>query len=137
MYPVVEYGQIDPLLQPQSAVIGGARLPPRRDQAAGEPADLRGQPERRDLLRSAPTNCRGRAGCHPPDSLQRQSGEPKTLLQIIQDKNVKQGRTGSATRADLRFGDGPDGQMFLLNKRDGTIRLLVPDGSRPSGGAGR
>ena len=31
------------------------------------------------------------------------------------------------TRADLRFGDGPNGQVFLLNKHDGTIRLLVPD----------
>ena len=51
----------------------------------------------------------------------------KTLLQLIKEKNTAQGKT-PATRADLRFGQGPDGQIFLLNKRDGVIRLLVPDG---------
>ena len=53
-------------------------------------------------------------------------GEPKTFLKVIQEKNAKQGKTPT-TRADLRFGAGPDGQVFLLNKHDGTIRLLVPD----------
>jgi hypothetical protein len=55
-------------------------------------------------------------------------GEAKTLLQVIQEKNAEQGRS-PASRADLRFGPGPDGQVFLLNKRDGIIRLLVPDGA--------
>ena len=36
-----------------------------------------------------------------------------------------------ATRADLRFGTGPGGELFLLNKHDGTIRLLVPDAATP------
>lgn len=54
-------------------------------------------------------------------------GEPKTLIQLIQQKNAQQVRE-SATRADLRFGAGPDGQVLLLNKQDGVIRLLVPDG---------
>lgn len=53
-------------------------------------------------------------------------GTPKTLLQIIKEKNAEQGKT-PATRADLRFGLGPQGQIFLMNKRDGIIRLLVPD----------
>ena len=52
-------------------------------------------------------------------------GAPKTLLQLVQGKNTEQGRE-LATRADLRFGTGPDGQVFLLNKRDGVIRRLVP-----------
>jgi hypothetical protein len=51
--------------------------------------------------------------------------DPKTLLQLVQEKNSEQGRS-PATRADLRFGGGPDGRIFLLNKRDGVIRLLVP-----------
>ena len=55
-------------------------------------------------------------------------GEAKTLLQVIQEKNADQGRS-PATRADLRFGPGPDGQVFLLNKYDGVIRLLVPNGA--------
>jgi len=31
----------------------------------------------------------------------------------------------TATRTDLRFGEGPDGRVFLLNKQDGVIRELV------------
>ena len=53
-------------------------------------------------------------------------GEAKTFLKVIQEKNAKQGKKPT-TRADLRFGAGPDGQVLLLNKHDGTIRLLVPD----------
>jgi hypothetical protein len=52
-------------------------------------------------------------------------GSSKTLLQLIQEKNTAQGKT-PATRADLRLGAGPQGQLFVLNKRDGIIRLLVP-----------
>ena len=55
------------------------------------------------------------------------NGTPKTLLQMITAKNIAQGKK-PATRADLRFGQGPNGQIFLMNKRDGTIRLLVPGG---------
>ncbi len=49
-------------------------------------------------------------------------GVSKTLLQLIQEKNRGQSRS-PATRADLRFGTGPEGRIFLLNKRDGVIRL--------------
>jgi hypothetical protein len=56
-------------------------------------------------------------------------GTPKTLLQIIKEKNAEQGKP-PATRADLRFGLGPQGQIFIMNKRDGIIRLLVPDGGK-------
>jgi hypothetical protein len=52
-------------------------------------------------------------------------GTSKTLLQLIQEKNTAQGKT-PATRADLRLGVGPQGQLFVMNKRDGVIRLLVP-----------
>jgi len=52
-------------------------------------------------------------------------GETKTLLQLVKDKNVPQGKPPS-TRADLRFGQGPNGEIFLLTKRDATIRMLVP-----------
>jgi hypothetical protein len=54
------------------------------------------------------------------------AGTAKTLLQIIKETNTRQGKT-PATRADLRFGLGPDGQIFLLNKADGVVRVLVPD----------
>ncbi len=57
------------------------------------------------------------------------NGTRKTLLQLIQEKNTAKGIT-PATRADLRFGAGPNGQIFILNKRDGIVRLLVPATSR-------
>ena len=52
-------------------------------------------------------------------------GTNKTLLQLIREKNAAQGKP-AAPRADLRFGRGPNGQIFVMNKRDGVIRLLVP-----------
>jgi hypothetical protein len=53
------------------------------------------------------------------------NGSRKTLLQLIQEKNKQQGKEPAA-RADLRFGEGAQGQVFILNKRDGVIRVLVP-----------
>lgn len=52
-------------------------------------------------------------------------GTNKTLLQLIREKNAAQGKP-PAPRADLRFGRGPRGQIFIMNKRDGVIRLFVP-----------
>jgi hypothetical protein len=53
------------------------------------------------------------------------NGTNKTLLQIIKEKNMAQGKM-VATRADLRMGIGPNGQLFILNKHDGIIRLVQP-----------
>ena len=53
-------------------------------------------------------------------------GSRKTLLQLIVEKNTLQ-KKEPAARADLRFGEGPQGQIFVMNKRDGVIRLLVPN----------
>jgi hypothetical protein len=124
-YPVVEYDHRDPLLQGQTAITGvrvyrGTAIPQLAnlllfgDFPSGEifyvsadrlPAGGHG------AIRRVMLNDRGQA---------------KTLLQVIREKNAAQGRT-QTTRADLRFGDGPDGRLFLLNKHDGTIRLVVPD----------
>ena len=46
-------------------------------------------------------------------------GTAKTLMQLIKEKNA------GATRADLRFGTGPDNRVFLLNKQDGVIREIL------------
>ena len=50
---------------------------------------------------------------------------PTTLLQLVREQNAKQGKP-AATRADLRFGAAADGRVFLLNKADGTIRVVMP-----------
>ena len=124
-YPVAEYGQADPLLQAQSAVTGVlvyrrntipqlANLVLFGDFPSGEIFYVQA-----DKLPS---------GGQDPIRLVllNDGGESKTLLQVIREKNVEQGKR-PVRRADLRFGEGPNGQVFLLNKHDGTIRLLVSD----------
>ena len=124
-YPVVEYGQLDPLFQAQSAVTGVhvyrhdaipqlANLVLFGDFPSGEIFYIQA-----DKLPSGGQDAIRRV-------LLDEGGEPRTFLQVIREKNARQGKT-QTTRADLRFGAGPDGRVFLLNKHDGTIRLLVPD----------
>jgi len=48
---------------------------------------------------------------------------PRHLLAVIQEKNKAQGKT-PATRADMRF-YGAAGQVFLLNKADGVVRVIT------------
>jgi glucose/arabinose dehydrogenase len=125
-YPIVEWGQTDPLMLPNSASVGVMvyrsttlpRLTGRLlfgDMPSGEMFHVSadnlpkgGQdPIRRVLFVTA-------------------AGEtPRTFLQIIQEKNRAQGKT-AATRADLRFDANAAGQIFLLNKGDGTIRVIAP-----------
>lgn len=123
-YPVAEWDQLDPLMQNNSAASGlivyrGRELPQLAnlviftDMPSGEvfyvSADRLpdgGQaPIRRILLNSG--------------------GTAKTVLHEIQEKNIAQGKK-PATRADLRINGGPGNQVFLLNKADGTIRVLTP-----------
>ena len=125
-FPVAEFDHRDPLLQTRSAATGvvvyrGSAIPQLAgrvlfgDMVSGEvfhvPADdlpAGGQaPIRRVLLNHR--------------------GEAKTLLALIREKNAEQGRQ-PAGRADLRFGSGPGDQVFLLNKQDGVVRVLVPAG---------
>jgi glucose/arabinose dehydrogenase len=123
-YPAAEYGQPDPLFQPSSAATGlvvyrGDAIPQLRDLVlwgdmpsgeifyfdADEVPDGGQEGIRRILLNH--------------------EGEPRKLLDVVQARNREQGRE-PASRADLRFGAGPDGQVFIMNKSDGVIRLLVP-----------
>jgi glucose/arabinose dehydrogenase len=124
-YPVVEYGQLDPLLQRSSAAIGGLVY---RHSAIKQLSNLLifgDNPSGEIFYVSADSLPKG-----GQDAIRRillnDKGESKTLLQLSKEKNVAQGKP-PATRADLRFGEGPNGQIFILNKRDGTIRLLVPN----------
>ncbi len=126
-YPVAEYGQLDPLLQSQAAASG---LQVYRDDAIPQLANLvlfADQPSGEIFYIQADDLPNG-----GQDAIRRlllnDGGEAKTLLQVIQEKNAEQGRS-PASRADLRFGPGPDDQVFLLNKYDGIIRVLVPDGT--------
>ena len=123
-YPVAEFAQPDSLFMSRVAVTGlvvyrGADIPALAnlvlfgDLPGGEilyiPADglpNGGQDEiRRVLLAGAE--------------------QPSTLLEVIQTRQAAQGKT-LATRVDLRMYPAPQGQVFLLNKGDGVIRVLVP-----------
>jgi hypothetical protein len=128
VYPIAEYDHTDPILQRLAAATGiyayrDRAVPQLRDKLifgdnpSGEVfyvnADALpkgGQEFRRVLF---------------TDAAAATATEPKTLLQIIQQKNEQQGKK-PATRVDLRMGMGPNGQLFLLNKRDGVIRLVRP-----------
>lgn len=56
--------------------------------------------------------------------LLKDNGSNKNALEIIQNKNESQGKD-PAYRADVRLAHTTDGKLFLLNKRDGVIRLLT------------
>ena len=123
-YPIAEWDQNDSLLQRQSAASGlvvyrGSAVKPLAnlvlftDMPSGEifyvSAD-RLPSGGQDVIRRVLLNVDGQA---------------KTLLEVIQTKNQAQGKK-PATRADLRINTGPDERVFLLNKADGTIRVLMP-----------
>ncbi len=124
IFPIVEYQHDDPLFQRQVAVTGvhivrGDAIPPLRntvvfgDNPSGELFYYNAD--------APPAG--GSAGMHRV-LLRAPGGEPKNLLTLIREKNASQGKN-PATRADLRFGSGADGRLFLLNKADGTIRVVI------------
>ena len=122
-FPIVEYGQLDPLLQPQSAAGGlvvyrGTQVPQLANLLI-----LADMPSGEIFYVSA-----DRLPSGGQDAIRRilvnDGTGPKTLLQAIKEKNMAQGKR-PATRADLRMNVGPDNQVFLLNKGDGTIRVFA------------
>jgi hypothetical protein len=124
IYPVAEWDQNDPLMQNNSAASGLvvyrgmqvkalANLVLFTDMPSGEifyvsadklPEGMQA-PIRRVLINSG--------------------GAPKKVLEVVQEKNTAQGKK-PATRVDLRLNLGAGNQIFLLNKGDGTIRVVTP-----------
>ncbi len=124
-YPVAEYGHTDPVLVEGDAAVSGIHV--YRDDAIP-------QLEGRVLFGDNPSGeifhidaddlpSGGEEGIGRV--LLNDDGEAKTLLQLVREKNREQGRDPS-DNVDLRMGSGPEGQVLLLNKFDGTIRMLVP-----------
>lgn len=126
IYPIVEWDQLDPVLLPNNSaasvgviVYRSATVPQLTgrllfgDMPSGElfhvSADqlpTGGQ----DAIRRVLFATAGGAA-------------PRRFLDIIQEKNRAQGKT-AAPRADFRFDANAAGQIFLLNKADGTIRVI-------------
>ncbi|MSO56820.1 MAG: hypothetical protein EXQ55_07860 [Acidobacteria bacterium] len=124
-YPVVEFAQLDPLLQNSSAVTMGYVYRHNRlkrlsnlllfgDNPSGEMfyvhADKLPAGGGQDAIRRIVFN---------------DKGQTKTLLDLVKAKAEEKGRK-PPTRADLRYGEGPEGRIFILNKWDGVIREIVP-----------
>ena len=123
-FPIAEYDHTDPVLIGRAAVTGVVVV---RGNAIPQLANviLFGDMPSGEVFHVSAD--RPPAGGHSAIGrvLLNDGGEAKTLLQLIQKKNGEQGKQ-AATRTDLRFGTSADGQVFLLNKQDGVIRLLVP-----------
>lgn len=127
IWPIVEYDHQDPLLQGVVAITGiviyrGDEIATLRnrmifgDNPSGEIFHVDA-----DRLPAGGDDAIRRI-------LLKDGGADRTLLQLIRAKNAAQGKE-PAPRADLRFGTDRDGRIYLLNKYDGIVRLLVPDGN--------
>ncbi len=127
-YPIVEYDHRDPLLQADDVAITGLVI--QRGIAVPQLANLFlfGDLVSGEVF-AAPADVALDGGQRMHRVLFEDQGMTASLLEMIRARNVAQGQP-VASRADLRFGTGPGGQVFLLNKRDGLIRRLRP--SRPA-----
>ena len=125
-YPIVEWDQLDPILLPNNSsssvgviVYRSTRVPQLTnrllfgDMPAGELFHVSAD----DLPKGGQDAIRRVLFVTAPGAA------PRTFLEIIQEKNQAQGKT-PATRADLRFDANAAGQIFLLNKADGTLRVI-------------
>ena len=128
-YPIAEYDHTDPTLTNRAAVTGvvvyrGGAIAPLRGRI------LFGDIPSGEVFHVSADDTTATGQDHIARVLFVDGVETKTLLQLIREKNVAQGKAAAA-RADLRFGTGADGQVFVLNKADGVVRLLTP---APGGG---
>ena len=123
-YPIVEWDHNDPTLQARSAASGLAVY--RGDDIS----QLQGKLLFADLLS-------GEIFYVDADNLPNGGQDPirrvlldnstgaKTVLQLIQENNRQQNRE-IAPRADTRIDEGPNKQLYILNKGDSIIRKLTP-----------
>ena len=122
-YPIVEFDHTDPLLR-RPAVTGVYAYRQTTVPALTNKLIFGDNPSGEIFYVDADNLPKG-----GQDSIRRilfnDRGTNKTLLQLIKQKNMSQGKP-EAPRADLRLGVGPQGQIFVLNKRDGVIRAIVP-----------
>jgi hypothetical protein len=122
-YPIAEYDHHDPVLSNRVAVTGvivyrSAAIPQLTNRI------LFGDMPSGEVFHISADDMAAQGQDHIRRVLFNDNGEARTLLQLIRGKNAQQGKQ-AASRADLRFGTGPDDQVFLLNKADGVVRVLV------------
>jgi glucose/arabinose dehydrogenase len=125
-YPIVEWSQLDPIMLPNNSAASVSLLIYRSNTIP--------QLTNRILFGDMPSGEVFHVSADQlpkggQDAIRRvlfatAAGAPaRTALEIIQEKNRAQGKP-PATRADLRFDANAAGQIFLLNKADGVIRVV-------------
>ena len=122
-YPVAEYDHRDPLFQ-RAAVTGVYVYRQQAVRALSNKLIFGDNPSGEIFYVDADKPPQG-----GQDPIRRvlfnDKGTSKTLLQLIRETNAAQNKP-PAPRADLRLGMGPQGQLLVMNKRDGVIRMIVP-----------
>ena len=123
-YPVVEYSHSDPLLLGNAAVTGVVVYRGTQIRQLANLVLFGDNPSGEIFYFSADKVPTG-----GQDPIRRvmlmDQGTPKNLLTVLRDRASATGGR-QPPRADLRFGTGPDDQVFLLNKQDGVVRLVTP-----------
>lgn len=124
VYPVVEYTRFDPLVQGRVAATG-VMVYRSGPIAAMNNRVFFGDFVSGEILHFDADNVPQGGNTGIARLLLRDaSGEAKTLLRLIQQKNREQGRS-PAERADMRINMGPDQRVFVMNKHDGVVREIV------------
>jgi hypothetical protein len=128
IYPIAEYDHTDPVLAGRAAVTG---LVVYRGSAIRQLANLIlfGDNPSGEVFSVSADNLPAGGQDAIRRILLNDEGQARTLLELIRKTNTAQSKPPAA-RADLRFGSGRNGEVFLLNKQDGVVRMLVP---APSG----
>ena len=124
-WPIVEFDHTDPLLVTRYAITGVVVY---RGTAIRQLQNLMifgDNPNGEIFSVDADTLAPGHGQSGVRRLMFNDNGTRKSLLQLIRETNAAQGRD-AAPRADMRIGVGPNDQLFILNKRDGVIRLVVP-----------
>lgn len=123
-YPIIEYDHTDPILQRLAAVTGVFAY---RDKAIPQLTNkliFGDNPSGEIFYVDADNLPKG-----GQDSIRRvlfdDKGTTRTVLQLIQEKMQSQGKT-PPTRVDLRINLGQQGKIFIMNKFDGVIRVMLP-----------
>ena len=123
-YPIIEFDHTDPILQRSVAVTGVTAYRETAIPQLTNKLIFGDNPSGELFYVDADHLPKG-----GPSAIRRilfdDKGITKTLLQLIQEKTVSQGKT-AARRTDMRFNQGPRGEIFVLNKFDGTIRMMLP-----------